>query len=192
MRVGGSRTVAEGIGAWNPVFDVTPHELIDAIVTEQGVIEHPDAARDAGRVRRLMPGADAVAGVAAEKPPQVLVSAWKSSAPEQARSVVEFHVFAEPACPEPLRNAFRRSPAGHEFAHYGTPMAELAKEIIPVNLEDEMRRSYLDYAMSVIVGRALPGRARRPEAGAPPRAVRDERTRRAQQQAVLQVGAHRR
>ncbi|HTM71469.1 MAG TPA: DNA gyrase subunit A, partial [Luteimonas sp.] len=35
-------------------------------------------------------------------------------------------------------------------------MAETAKEIIPVNLEDEMRRSYLDYAMSVIVGRALP------------------------------------
>ena len=35
-------------------------------------------------------------------------------------------------------------------------MAELAKEIIPVNLEDEMRKSYLDYAMSVIVGRALP------------------------------------
>src|SRR5512138_2728797 len=35
-------------------------------------------------------------------------------------------------------------------------MAEGAKEIIPVNLEDEMRQSYLDYAMSVIVGRALP------------------------------------
>ncbi|WP_411831906.1 DNA gyrase subunit A [Pseudoxanthomonas mexicana] len=35
-------------------------------------------------------------------------------------------------------------------------MAEPAKEIIPVNLEDEMRKSYLDYAMSVIVGRALP------------------------------------
>ncbi|RZZ86917.1 DNA gyrase subunit A [Pseudoxanthomonas winnipegensis] len=35
-------------------------------------------------------------------------------------------------------------------------MADLAKEIIPVNLEDEMRKSYLDYAMSVIVGRALP------------------------------------
>ncbi len=50
-------------------------------------------------------------------------------------------------------------------------MAELAKEIIPVNLEDEMRRSYLDYAMSVIVGRALPDVARRPQAGAPPRAV---------------------
>ena len=35
-------------------------------------------------------------------------------------------------------------------------MAELAQEILPVNLEDEMRQSYLDYAMSVIVGRALP------------------------------------
>lgn len=35
-------------------------------------------------------------------------------------------------------------------------MAEVAKEILPVNLEDEMRKSYLDYAMSVIVGRALP------------------------------------
>jgi hypothetical protein len=31
-----------------------------------------------------------------------------------------------------------------------------AKETLPVSLEDEMRRSYLDYAMSVIVGRALP------------------------------------
>jgi len=35
-------------------------------------------------------------------------------------------------------------------------MAEIAREILPVNLEDEMRKSYLDYAMSVIVGRALP------------------------------------
>ena len=33
---------------------------------------------------------------------------------------------------------------------------EIAREIVPVNLEDEMRKSYLDYAMSVIVGRALP------------------------------------
>jgi len=35
-------------------------------------------------------------------------------------------------------------------------MAEIAREILHVNLEDEMRKSYLDYAMSVIVGRALP------------------------------------
>ncbi|MAR92384.1 MAG: DNA gyrase subunit A [Pseudomonadales bacterium] len=35
-------------------------------------------------------------------------------------------------------------------------MSELAKEILPVNIEDELKQSYLDYAMSVIVGRALP------------------------------------
>src|SRR3989338_8833656 len=35
-------------------------------------------------------------------------------------------------------------------------MEQIAKETIPVNLEDEMRQSYLDYAMSVIIGRALP------------------------------------
>jgi methylthioribose-1-phosphate isomerase len=33
-----------GIGAWNPVFDVTPAELIDAIVTERGVVRRPGAA----------------------------------------------------------------------------------------------------------------------------------------------------
>ncbi|WP_150149677.1 DNA topoisomerase (ATP-hydrolyzing) subunit A [Candidatus Enterovibrio escicola] len=35
-------------------------------------------------------------------------------------------------------------------------MSDLAKEITPVNIEDELKNSYLDYAMSVIVGRALP------------------------------------
>ena len=35
-------------------------------------------------------------------------------------------------------------------------MEQAAKETLPISLEDEMRRSYLDYAMSVIVGRALP------------------------------------
>ena len=35
-------------------------------------------------------------------------------------------------------------------------MVDLAKEIVPVNIEDELKQSYLDYAMSVIVGRALP------------------------------------
>ncbi|MFZ5662497.1 MAG: S-methyl-5-thioribose-1-phosphate isomerase [Pseudomonadota bacterium] len=42
--LGGVRTAAERVGAWNPVFDVTPHTLIDAIVTERGVIERPDEA----------------------------------------------------------------------------------------------------------------------------------------------------
>lgn len=35
-------------------------------------------------------------------------------------------------------------------------MSDLAKEILPINIEDELKNSYLDYAMSVIVGRALP------------------------------------
>src|SRR4026207_1471593 len=35
-------------------------------------------------------------------------------------------------------------------------MAELAKEITPVSIEDELKQSYLDYAMSIIIGRALP------------------------------------
>jgi DNA gyrase subunit A len=35
-------------------------------------------------------------------------------------------------------------------------MGEIAREILPVSIEDEMKQSYLDYAMSVIVGRALP------------------------------------
>ena len=35
-------------------------------------------------------------------------------------------------------------------------MNEIAREVVSVTLEEEMRKSYLDYAMSVIVGRALP------------------------------------
>ncbi|MDV2856784.1 MULTISPECIES: DNA topoisomerase (ATP-hydrolyzing) subunit A [Oceanimonas] len=35
-------------------------------------------------------------------------------------------------------------------------MTDLAREIMPINIEEELKRSYLDYAMSVIVGRALP------------------------------------
>ncbi len=42
--MGGHRTVADGVQAWNPVFDVTPGELIDAVVTERGVVERPTIA----------------------------------------------------------------------------------------------------------------------------------------------------
>ena len=49
--------------------------------------------------------------------------------------------------------------------------------IEPIEIQEEMERSFLDYAMSVIVSRALPGRARRPEAGAPPHPLRDARRR---------------
>jgi methylthioribose-1-phosphate isomerase len=45
LAVAGTRTVVEGADAWNPVFDVTPAALIDVIVTERGVIEHPDTGK---------------------------------------------------------------------------------------------------------------------------------------------------
>ncbi len=42
--LGGTRTAPEGVDVWNPAFDVTPHELISAIITEAGVIRPPFAA----------------------------------------------------------------------------------------------------------------------------------------------------
>lgn len=51
LSVGSVRTAAEGVRAWNPVFDVTPAELITAIVTEKGVVQHPTEAR----MRELFP-----------------------------------------------------------------------------------------------------------------------------------------
>jgi methylthioribose-1-phosphate isomerase len=45
LSVGGQPVAAEGASVWNPAFDVTPAALIDAIVTERGVVEHPDAAK---------------------------------------------------------------------------------------------------------------------------------------------------
>lgn len=45
LQCGGQRIAADGAGAWNPVFDVTPANLVDAIVTERGIIERPDRAK---------------------------------------------------------------------------------------------------------------------------------------------------
>ncbi|HNB90327.1 MAG TPA: S-methyl-5-thioribose-1-phosphate isomerase, partial [Plasticicumulans sp.] len=45
LELGGTRVAAEGAQAWNPSFDVTPAALIDAIVTERGVVLAPDAAK---------------------------------------------------------------------------------------------------------------------------------------------------
>lgn len=42
---GGNRVAAEGAQAWNPAFDVTPADLVDAIVTEKGVVEKPTLAK---------------------------------------------------------------------------------------------------------------------------------------------------
>ncbi|WP_166359104.1 S-methyl-5-thioribose-1-phosphate isomerase [Pseudomonas akapageensis] len=44
LEVGGRR-VGANVDAYNPVFDVTPADLIDAIVTEKGIVERPDAAK---------------------------------------------------------------------------------------------------------------------------------------------------
>ena len=64
------------------------------------------------------------------------------------------------ACPAALPNSLARL-APHRTIHLSSTespnrMDQFAKETLPVSLEEEMRRSYLDYAMSVIVGRALP------------------------------------
>ncbi len=48
------------------------------------------------------------------------------------------------------------SPNGNDGGSDGTGGPTGASSIIPINIEDEMRRSYLDYSMSVIIGRALP------------------------------------
>jgi methylthioribose-1-phosphate isomerase len=42
MHCAGKRIGAPGVSAWNPVFDVTPASLIDVIVTEKGIVRHPD------------------------------------------------------------------------------------------------------------------------------------------------------
>lgn len=42
LELNGQRIAAEGVRAWNPVFDVAPADLIDVLVTERGVIERPN------------------------------------------------------------------------------------------------------------------------------------------------------
>jgi len=44
LAVAGVRHVSDGVAAWNPVFDVTPADLIDAVVTERGVVVAPNRA----------------------------------------------------------------------------------------------------------------------------------------------------
>jgi methylthioribose-1-phosphate isomerase len=45
LRLGGQLMAAQGAAAWNPSFDVTPAELVDALVTERGVIIEPNAEK---------------------------------------------------------------------------------------------------------------------------------------------------
>jgi len=44
LEIAGKR-MGEGVEGFNPLFDVTPADLIDAIVTEKGVVERPDTAK---------------------------------------------------------------------------------------------------------------------------------------------------
>ncbi len=43
--IGGHQIAAEGATSWNPVFDITPAELVDFLVTERGIIANPDQAK---------------------------------------------------------------------------------------------------------------------------------------------------
>ena len=51
----GSRVAPAGAGAWNPVFDVTPADLVDVLVTERGVVEAPDRDGIAGILADVNP-----------------------------------------------------------------------------------------------------------------------------------------
>jgi methylthioribose-1-phosphate isomerase len=53
LSLGGQRIAPAGVSAWNPSFDVTPAALVDAIVTEKGVVHSPNAAK----MRELMSSA---------------------------------------------------------------------------------------------------------------------------------------
>jgi methylthioribose-1-phosphate isomerase len=48
----GRAIAPEGARAWNPAFDITPAELVDAIVTERGVVERPNRERLAAMMAR--------------------------------------------------------------------------------------------------------------------------------------------
>ena len=52
LTLAGRRIAAQGAAAWNPAFDVTPAGLIDAIVTERGVVLAPDAVKMAALMQR--------------------------------------------------------------------------------------------------------------------------------------------
>ena len=53
LSLGGVQVAPDGVRAFNPAFDVTPHDLISAVVTELGIVE-PDAAADERRMARLV------------------------------------------------------------------------------------------------------------------------------------------
>jgi methylthioribose-1-phosphate isomerase len=55
LSLAGQRVAAEGAEAWNPAFDITPASLVDAIVTERGVVLAPDAEKMAALMSAVEP-----------------------------------------------------------------------------------------------------------------------------------------
>jgi methylthioribose-1-phosphate isomerase len=54
LNYGGMRTSPEGARAWNPAFDITPAELIDAIVTEKGVVKNPTRGKMVAMMKKTL------------------------------------------------------------------------------------------------------------------------------------------
>ena len=52
LEFAGTRIAPPGAAAWNPAFDITPAELVDVLVTEKGVVEHPDRSKIAAVMSR--------------------------------------------------------------------------------------------------------------------------------------------
>ncbi len=52
LSIAGHASAASGATAWNPVFDITPAELVDVLVTERGVVQQPDSERIAAMMRK--------------------------------------------------------------------------------------------------------------------------------------------
>ena len=63
---------------------------------------------------------------------------------------------SNPNDPPSAQDANSNNPPPAGGSGPGSPMGPGALNLIPINIEEEMRRSYLDYSMSVIIGRALP------------------------------------
>ena len=61
---------------------------------------------------------------------------------------------------------------------------DIAREVLPVSIEDELKQSYMDYAMSVIVGACPTRRSRRLKTRPPTRIIRHERTQQRLEQTV--------
>ena len=53
LAYGGQRIAPQGAAAWNPAFDITPAELVDAIVTEKGIVESPDRTKMAEMMTKV-------------------------------------------------------------------------------------------------------------------------------------------